>query len=179
MEDIALKTKADRIPRPCEYFDLVGGTSTGGLIAIMLGVLGMVCPALKWELKCRAWTNVSKHTSSFQRKCSFPGTYSQVLFRSTTINVASTLISWSKISRTLSVPGCRTRAFLCALNRSIRTSEHRNVVLSLLLKWQKSPMAHQRYSVPIPSKANVVPVAQFGKPLVPPPLPRRSSNLFL
>ena len=30
-------------PLPCEYFDLIGGTSTGGLIAIMLGRLRMVC----------------------------------------------------------------------------------------------------------------------------------------
>lgn len=29
------------MPKPCEVFDLIGGTSTGGLIAIMLGRLRM------------------------------------------------------------------------------------------------------------------------------------------
>lgn len=28
-------------PKPCEYFDMIGGTGSGGLIAIMLGRLGM------------------------------------------------------------------------------------------------------------------------------------------
>jgi len=31
---------------PCQYFDLIGGTGTGGLMAIMLGHLGMVDVAL-------------------------------------------------------------------------------------------------------------------------------------
>jgi hypothetical protein len=29
------------LPKPCEFFDIIGGTSTGGLIAIMVGRLRM------------------------------------------------------------------------------------------------------------------------------------------
>jgi hypothetical protein len=43
MEEIARKSEVENTPLPCEYFDLIGGTSTGGLIAIMLGRLRMVC----------------------------------------------------------------------------------------------------------------------------------------
>ncbi|THU87584.1 FabD/lysophospholipase-like protein, partial [Dendrothele bispora CBS 962.96] len=35
------KKNLSDLPKPCEYFHLIGGTSTGGLIAIMLGRLEM------------------------------------------------------------------------------------------------------------------------------------------
>jgi patatin-like phospholipase/acyl hydrolase len=41
MKDIEQQLGAADV-KPCEYFDLIGGTSNGGLIAIMLGTLGMV-----------------------------------------------------------------------------------------------------------------------------------------
>jgi patatin-like phospholipase/acyl hydrolase len=42
MEDIGQGNGVDEPPKPCEYFDLVGGTGMGGLIAVMLGRLRMV-----------------------------------------------------------------------------------------------------------------------------------------
>lgn len=41
METIQKDQHLEKIPRPCDYFDLIGGTSTGGIIAIMLGRLEM------------------------------------------------------------------------------------------------------------------------------------------
>ncbi|KAK7397938.1 hypothetical protein QQX98_012692 [Neonectria punicea] len=41
MEAIRDAEKLAEVPRPCERFDMIGGTSTGGIIAIMLGRLGM------------------------------------------------------------------------------------------------------------------------------------------
>lgn len=41
MEKLRDVNNLEQTPRPCDYFDLIGGTSTGGIIAIMLGRLGM------------------------------------------------------------------------------------------------------------------------------------------
>ena len=42
MKKVQLQANLDEVPYPCAYFDLICGTSTGGLIALMLGRLRMV-----------------------------------------------------------------------------------------------------------------------------------------
>lgn len=41
-EQAGRRPKSDKLPEPWKYFDLICGTSTGGLIALMLGRLRMV-----------------------------------------------------------------------------------------------------------------------------------------
>jgi patatin-like phospholipase/acyl hydrolase len=46
MKEIRHSTKkSEEVARPCQYFDLICGTGFGGILAIMLGQLGMVFPA--------------------------------------------------------------------------------------------------------------------------------------
>lgn len=70
MEEVARRNGAVEA-RPCEYFDLIGGTGTGGLIAIMLGRLRMVrTPALcanTDSLSTSVSTNSSTYRGTFSR----------------------------------------------------------------------------------------------------------------
>ncbi|KAL1974583.1 hypothetical protein VTN31DRAFT_4787 [Thermomyces dupontii] len=71
MERIRDSKSLKSVPRPCDYFDLIGGTSTGGIIAIMLGRLGMTVD------ECiRAYRKVAQQ--AFIRKSSslFPARHS-------------------------------------------------------------------------------------------------------
>ncbi|KAF2808823.1 FabD/lysophospholipase-like protein [Mytilinidion resinicola] len=47
MRRIQHAKKLDEEPLPCEYFDLIGGTSTGGLIALLLGRLKLSAESAK------------------------------------------------------------------------------------------------------------------------------------
>jgi Patatin-like phospholipase len=79
MEDIERRTNADETPRPCEYFHLIGGTSTGGLIAIMLGRLGMVCGPQE-SAYGRLLTNVLKPTRRYPERSFTLITFSRARF---------------------------------------------------------------------------------------------------
>ncbi|KAL1978248.1 hypothetical protein VTN31DRAFT_1107 [Thermomyces dupontii] len=67
MEKIRDENSLDHVPRPCEHFDLIGGTSTGGIIAIMLGRLRMTVD------ECiRAYRDLAKRAFSWESSPSSP-----------------------------------------------------------------------------------------------------------
>ncbi|KAF5675741.1 acyl transferase acyl hydrolase lysophospholipase [Fusarium denticulatum] len=68
MEQLQKANKLDRVPKPCEWFDLIGGTSTGGIIAIMLGKLGMTVD------ECiRAYKKVAQQAFTPKSRPNLPG----------------------------------------------------------------------------------------------------------
>jgi len=66
MEEIQRQSGAEDTPLPCQYFDLIGGTSTGGFIAIMLGRLRMVRVRIIYlsDRSCSLLRNVLRSTWS-------------------------------------------------------------------------------------------------------------------
>ncbi|KAL8369253.1 hypothetical protein RB599_010536 [Gaeumannomyces hyphopodioides] len=67
MEGIRKAEGLSEVPKPCERFDLIGGTSTGGIIAIMLGRLGMSVD------ECiRAYRKVAEKAFTPKRTTLFP-----------------------------------------------------------------------------------------------------------
>src|SRR5277367_925188 len=68
MDEIGRRNRTPA-PLPCEYFEMIGGTSTGGIIAIMLGRLRMVLERLK-PFNSSPFKSASRCISSSRRMCS-------------------------------------------------------------------------------------------------------------
>ena len=66
MEEVQRQAKLTETPRPCDYFDLIGGTSTGGLIAIMLGRLKMVLFQLSTLSRFNCEVNRGVHRTVYE-----------------------------------------------------------------------------------------------------------------
>ena len=64
MEELQKRSNSPNIPRPCEVFDVICGTSTGGLIALMLGRLRMRVDEV---IKC--YEDLSKEVFGMKRPC--------------------------------------------------------------------------------------------------------------
>ncbi|KAK4038535.1 acyl transferase/acyl hydrolase/lysophospholipase [Parachaetomium inaequale] len=62
------KDPAGEAPRPSEVFDLIGGTSTGGIIALMLGRLGMTA-----RKSLRAYRKVAEKAFTPKKTSPLPG----------------------------------------------------------------------------------------------------------
>jgi len=70
LEQLMRTANPSKPPKPCEYFDLIGGTSTGGLIAIMLGRLGMdidTCIAAYVQISRQVFQPKKKHFQFVER----------------------------------------------------------------------------------------------------------------
>jgi hypothetical protein len=50
MHEIAQESGTERYCVPSQFFDLIVGSGTGGLFALMLGRLGMVFPIMLLEI---------------------------------------------------------------------------------------------------------------------------------
>ncbi|KAK0444964.1 FabD/lysophospholipase-like protein [Desarmillaria tabescens] len=77
MRRIQIYQNLPQTPKPCEYFDLIGGTSTGGLIAIMLGRLKM-----STEDALQNYNRISSAVFSAENRKPF---YSDGKFKATTL----------------------------------------------------------------------------------------------
>ena len=74
--------RRDQIPKPCDHFDLIGGTGTGGLIALMLGRLRLDIETCK-----EVYVRMTRHV--FETDKTFAGIpYRSTLFKASKLEEA-------------------------------------------------------------------------------------------
>ncbi|KAI2608804.1 FabD/lysophospholipase-like protein [Hypoxylon fragiforme] len=90
MEKIKEAQSLTEVPRPCEMFDIIGGTSTGGIIAIMLGRLQM-----KVDDCIKTYRRMAQKAFTPKRRLPFPappaGAYSATALENAIKEVIRTL----------------------------------------------------------------------------------------
>ena len=97
MEEIGRRSETFPSAKPCDHFNLIGGTGTGGLIAIMLGLLEMVFSwCIPFELMIRLCKSVYTHILTFRKRYSKSIKCYCKKYQSETINVALTTRFWRK-----------------------------------------------------------------------------------
>lgn len=96
VEQLMLRVKHElelpTLPKPCDYFDLICGTSTGGIIAILLGRLRMSVKEVKdvyKELCKEIFSNPKKHVSEGK----FSATNLETLMKKTIANCEASNVS--------------------------------------------------------------------------------------
>ncbi|CAE6425927.1 unnamed protein product [Rhizoctonia solani] len=106
-------------PRPCDYFDVIGGTSTGGLIAIMLGRLRMtVSEAIEAYVKLSDRI-FSKHKHRWQegkfKASSLEDAIKEIVSEQSSSEGEDTRMFDPLLQGNSESNGCRV--FVCALSR--------------------------------------------------------------
>lgn len=97
MEEIGRRNGTSTAAKPCDYFDMIGGTSTGGLIAIMLGLLGMVSSSFSTKTNGRKYKSALRHTLICRKKYLPSIKFSGERCQPAIINVASITRFLSKL----------------------------------------------------------------------------------
>ncbi|KAI8942872.1 hypothetical protein NX059_000912 [Plenodomus lindquistii] len=109
LEKLMEAVDGENPPKPCDYFDMIGGTSTGGLIAIMLGRLKMsVADAITAYLELSDSIFQKKKTSKFKMTGKLQGRFdSEELIRAVKRVIADQNQSEDILLKDGTNPACR------------------------------------------------------------------------
>ncbi|KAJ7690552.1 FabD/lysophospholipase-like protein [Mycena rosella] len=121
MYRIQAAKKLKALPRPCEYFHLIGGTSTGGLIALMLGRLRMTV-----DEAISAYNKLAQDVFKNTKRLDQDGTFKASRLEAAIKKIVQDYTTTKNMNEPMEDPGqedaiCRT--FVCARSaRNLRAN---------------------------------------------------------
>ncbi|KAK0388963.1 hypothetical protein NLU13_2540 [Sarocladium strictum] len=161
---------AHELPKPCDYFDMIGGTSTGGLIAIMLGRLEMSvdeCIEAYTSLSEEIFSKDSKSKLKFTFLGDIKSRFDAARLEKATMKILDK--AGMNKDTLLSSPEAKCKVFVCAASQKNDT---------VVLRSYKSPRDNRRLGyVKIWEACRATSAAQgFFDPIAIPP--GKGSELF-